>query len=92
MALLAGTYSTPNSMAKAIYDAVVAEFGAVTGDLDTDRQRMAEVIASGVVSHIAAHADVRVTTSDSGLQRDNTGGNPATLAPTGDVVLSGAVE
>ena len=92
MALLAGTYNTANSMAKSIYDAVVAEFGAVTGDLDTDRQRMANVIAAGVVAHIVAHADVRITTGDSGLQRDGDGGATDTLAPTVDVVLSGAVE
>lgn len=79
-------------MAKAIYDAVNSEFGTVSGILDTDRRRLCEAIASGVVSHIVALADVRITTGDDGLQRDNTGGNPATLAPTGDVVLSGAVE
>ncbi|HET6416668.1 MAG TPA: hypothetical protein VFG22_10275 [Polyangiales bacterium] len=92
MALLAGTATTPNSLAKAIYDATVVEFGTVAGDLDTDRQRMCKAIAVGIVNHIAVFADVRISTSDAGLQRDNTGGNPATLAPSTDVVLAGAVE
>jgi len=92
MALLAGAYDTADSMAKSIYDAVVAEFGAVAGELDTDRQRMAEAMAAGIVAHIVAHGDVRITTLDSGLQRDNTAGTPDTLSPVADRVLSGAIE
>lgn len=96
MALDAGDNSVEaDTMAKAIFDAMKSELDGFTPDPeDTDATyaRIAAAIASGVVSHIVAEADVRITTSDSGLQRDNTGGNPATLAPSSDVVLTGAVE
>jgi len=92
MALLAGTAVTPNSMAKALYDATNAEFGVAVGDLDTDRRRMCEVFASAIVAHIKTHGDVIVTASDSGLQRDNTAGTPDTLAPSAPVTLSGAID
>jgi len=79
-------------MAKALYDATNAEFGVVTGALDTDRQRMCEVFASAVVSHIAGFADVRIKSTDAGLQRDPVATNDLTDAPGADVVLVGAVE
>ena len=93
MALLAGTTSTADSMAKSIFDAIESEFGIETdATLNATRKQTCNAIAAGIVSHIASFADVRITTADAGLQRDNTGGNPATLAPSADVVLSGAVE
>ena len=48
-----------------------------------------EAIATGVVAEIQANATVLVKTSDGGLQRDNTGGNPATLAPAATKTLPG---
>ncbi len=83
------------TMAKAIFDAMKTEldgFEPDPDDSDATYARIAAAIANGVVDHIAANADVRITASDAGLQRDNTGGNPDTLAPSADVVLSGAVE
>ena len=92
MPLDAGDTNTAGSMSKAIYDGLIGAFGAVTGDDDDKRRAFCDVVATAVVGHIATNADVRITTGDAGLQRDNTGGNPATLAPSADVVLSGAVE
>jgi len=81
----------PNTMAKAIYDALTAEFGATTGDQDVDRKKGCAAIAAGVVAHLAGFADVRVTTSDGGIQKTTTTGAD-TDPPDSDVVLSGALE
>lgn len=48
-----------------------------------------EAIATAVVAEIQANATVTIKTSDAGLQRDNTGGNPATLAPSSNKTLPG---
>lgn len=48
-----------------------------------------QTIATTIVSHIQANATVTVKTTDSGLQRDNTAGNPATLAPSTNKTLPG---
>ena len=47
-------------------------------------------VATAVVTHISANADVTITTSDAGLQRDPATSND-TLAPSGDKTLIGAV-
>lgn len=48
-----------------------------------------EAIATAVIAEIQANATVTIKTTDSGLQRDNTAGNPATLAPTANKTLPG---
>gem|GEM_PF-4500937 len=78
-------------MAKAIYDALNSQIGTLTGSEDTGRKKICAAIASGVVSHIKANADVIVTTSNGGLQRDPSSGDP-TDPPSSDQTLSGAVD
>ena len=68
-----------------------AEIGAVTGDQDTDRSAICTALAEAIVEHLAAHADVRITSSTAGLQRDPATSDP-TLAPSSDVVIAGALE
>lgn len=48
-----------------------------------------EAIATAVIAEIQANATVLIKATDSGLQRDNTGGNPATLAPSTTKTLPG---
>jgi hypothetical protein len=82
-------------LSKAIYDGLISAFGvAATPADDEKRKDFCDVIATSVVNHIVANADVRVTTGDAGLQRADVGTvpNTATLAPSADVVLTGAVE
>ncbi len=81
------------TMAKAIYDALASVFGAAPdADQDDNRKKAAAAIAQGVVSHIAANAEVDVTigTGDSGLQTTTTDGNP-TDGPAADKSVSGTV-
>ena len=40
-----------------------------------------------LIDHLLGNAQLKVLPSDAGLQRDNTGGNPATLAPTSAVTF-----
>ena len=88
--MVAGTSTVaPGTMARAIYDAIVAEFGAVTGQEDADRKRTCAAVAQGVVAHLASFADVRVKTTDVALQR---AGGVDTDGPAADRVLSGALE
>ena len=94
--MTAGTVACEaGSMARAIYDAMNAEFGEVEDDpgppldnRDTDRRRSCAVMAGAIVGYIKAHADVVVTTSDGALQTydgDDTG------PPAADRTLAGAV-
>ena len=48
-----------------------------------------EAIATAVVQELQANGTVLIRSTDSGLQRDNTGGNPATLGPTATKTLPG---
>ena len=57
----------------------------------TNRAKASAAIAAAVVSHLGANADVRISTSNAGLQRDPSTGT-ATLAPSSAVVLPGALE
>lgn len=78
-------------MSKAIYDKLNSEFGAESDPIDTERKRASAAIAQAIVEYLSANADVRITTTDDGLQTGSTAGNPTT-APATDVVLSGAIE
>jgi hypothetical protein len=91
MAMNAGTDSVgANTMAKSIYDSLTSALGAAaSSDEDTNRKKIAAAIAQGVVAHLAAHADVRITTSAGALQR---AGGVDTTAPSADRVLAGALE
>lgn len=93
MALNPGDASLASgTMAKGIYDAMTVTLGAPTSpDFVTQRSNLAAAIAQAVCAHIAAHADVRITTTMGDIQRSNNVGLP-TLPPLGDVVLPGAVE
>jgi len=79
------------TMAKAIYDEMISELGTPSGDVQTTWKKIAASIANGVVDHLAANADVRITTGDSALQRDDASSND-TLAPSSDKILAGALE
>ena len=43
------------------------------------------------VDHLVANGEIIVTTGDAAMQRDNTGGNPATLAPSAQFQGGGIV-
>jgi hypothetical protein len=66
-------------------------FGPTSGDEDAKRVAMCNALAEAIVEHLAANADVRITSSTAGLQRDPASSDP-TLAPASDVVISGALE
>lgn len=68
-----------------------AALGAVSGADDTNRAAICTAFAEAFVEHLVADGDIRITTSDGGLQRDPATGDP-TDAPSSDVVLSGAIE
>lgn len=93
MAMSAGDdTAAAGTMAGAIFTALESHLGAsTTPAFEAQRKKLAAAIASGVVSHLAAHADVRITTATAGLQRDAADALP-TLAPTSDVVIAGALE
>lgn len=95
MALDAGDSTCAlGTMARSIYDqlrSVWGEYDADTNEDDSQRD-LAAAIAEGVVSHITANADVRVTigTGDSGLQRDP-GTSTDTLGPSSSRSLEGSI-
>jgi len=68
------------------------DIDAAVNGLTADQQKSAaevwKAIALVIVAHIQNHATVTVNITDAGLQRDNTGGNPATLAPAAPVTLA----
>jgi hypothetical protein len=87
---MAMNYTT---MGNLIADYVVALMSpAPTGAALTQVQEGCRAIARGIVEHLAANADVRITTANAGLQRDPADPFTATLAPAADVVLAGALE
>lgn len=71
----------------ALGDAMKAAVDAVVNKQDSTAVYRA--LASAIVAHIQTNATVIVKTTDGGLQRDNTGGNPATLAPAANKTLPG---
>lgn len=88
--MTAGTIALESgSMAEAIYDELVAELGD-PGDASDTYAGIAAAIANAVVDHIAANADVTITTGDNALQRD-----PSTFSstegPASDRTLEGAI-
>lgn len=80
--------STLGALMKSKLDTAI---GAALGDDDTNRDAICTALAEAVVEHLAANADVRITSSTAGLQRDPATSDP-TLAPASDVVISGALE
>jgi len=46
-------------------------------------------IGKAIVTHFQTNGTIVIKTTDAGLQRDNTGGNPATLGPASDKTLPG---
>lgn len=90
MGMIAGTAGV-DGMADAIYDAIVAEYGAATGALETDRVKFCNLIASAVVGYIKTNADVVIGTGDGGLQKTTTAG-AATDPPDSPVTIAGAVD
>lgn len=96
MALSAGSVSVDSEgvvsgsgMARALLEAFIAKWPDVSS-APSWRQGLAglaEAIAEAVVTEIATNAEVRITTSDDGLQRDPVSGTP-TLAPTSLKTLS----
>ena len=69
--------------------AIVTAVNALTSAQKADPTACWQAIAGAIVAHIQANATVLVKTSDAGLQRDNTAGNPATLAPAATKTLPG---
>lgn len=88
MALVEGNAKTGVAgLAKRIFDNWSADPDAgFSNPLSSAQQlslgAMCNAIAKSIIDEFHANSQVQITTSDSGLQRDNTGGNPATLAPT----------
>lgn len=73
--------------ANTLGDAMKAAVDAVVNKQDS--VAVYRALAGAIVAHIQANATVTIKTSDAGLQRDNTGGNPATLAPSTNKTLPG---
>ena len=92
---------TAGSLAETIYDTFVAAYAVDTGEtipvgadgapIKEGYAALARNLAGALVPWLAANADVRITTSDGALQRDDATSND-TLAPSADRVLSGALE
>lgn len=91
MTMTAGTATTPGSMAAGIYDKLNDTFGTVEYEGgDATRQEFCQAIAEAVIEHIQGHADVVVSGTASGLQRDSL--TALTLASGTDTRLSSSVE
>lgn len=50
---------------------------------------LCQAVADAVIDELQANGTVIIKTTDAGLQRDNTDGNPATLAPSTNKALPG---
>lgn len=86
---MAMNYTTAGNL---IADYLIAQMDAAPSGTDETKMRNGCIaIARGLIEHIASSADVRITTSNAGLQRDPASGDP-TLAPSAPVVLAGALE
>jgi len=78
-------YSADASMDSKTYDFPGGKNGAAVRH---GYATLATRLAAAIVAHIVTNGEVTVTVDDAGLQRDNTVGNPATLAPAAPVVLA----
>lgn len=75
------------AMKAELEDALGEERIALSPDVDV----ICTAFATAIVSHLANNADVRITTTAAGLQRDPATSDP-TLAPASDVVITSALE
>lgn len=75
-----------NALATLIVNNMQTEFGEIQPRGQEGLQKMANAIASAIVTHLTSSAEVRITTSDGGLQRDPASSDP-TLAPTSTQTL-----
>ena len=92
MAMTAGDNTVAaGTMSKKLYDEMNSEFGLVSGGDDTYRKNLCAVFAKAFIGYIKDNADVIVTTSDAGLQR-NPEDSEDTLAPSSNKTLAGAVD
>lgn len=64
---------------------------ALSSDDQADPLKVWQALSQALVAHVQGNATVLIKNTDAGLQRDNTGGNPATLAPAGTVTLPAGV-
>ena len=101
------TYTPASSLARTMYDNLVANIDdtqtpginpapSIPAAPDGVGIRrgfafLATQLASAIVTYVSANAVVTTTVSAGGLQRDNTGGNPATLAPAAPVNITGTI-
>ena len=88
MALSIGSAAVGTGMAGAIIAQLDLAFSIPTQGRP-DAEKMADALATAIVTHIKDNADVIIKTSDSALQE--LGGFP-TDGPTADRTLSGAVD
>lgn len=96
----AGT-PTGTGLSRELYDARVAAMAGEFGQAWTDSSLaddaavlkafalLATADADAIVQHLLDNAELEI--SGGGLQRDNTGGNPATLAPASTFTGEGIV-
>ncbi|MCA9614428.1 MAG: hypothetical protein R3B99_13515 [Polyangiales bacterium] len=79
------------TLAAAMKTQLEATLGAGRVASSPEVDAICTALANAIVSHLSANADVRITTSTAGLQRDPSSGDP-TLAPSSAVVIAGALE
>lgn len=92
-----GTVTTKDGMAGEIFDEFIDNYEVDRGiplpkgpdgaAIQQEFAIMSTRFAGGVVKHLLANAQLQVQAADGGLQRDNTVGNPATLAPVAPVTF-----
>jgi hypothetical protein len=88
MALDAGNAACTTGLSKRIYDKLAAKWAPYVPTQEW--KDVCHAAAEGVVDEIKANAALSgavATISAGGLQRDNTAGNPATLAPVVPVTV-----
>jgi hypothetical protein len=83
---------TANGLRDAIRAQLDVQYPDAPAESKAEWDKVCQAFGDAIVPYLAANADVRITTGDAGLQRDNTMGNPATLAPNAPVILAGALE
>lgn len=96
VAITSATVLTAGSIGARVEAQLQAAFPADPSQSDADRanmKRMAVAIAHAVKWAMRESADIKIGTiaNFAGMQRDNTGGNPATLAPTVTKTVSAPV-
>lgn len=94
MAMDAGDAGCTHGLSQRIYNAWTTDVNnGFSSPLSAAQQTLIKsqcfAIAAAVVAEIQANATVVIKTTDNFLQRDNTAGNPPTLAPTANVTLPG---